>query len=53
MLAVYLNFFQCDVKPNELDDLLESNEDVFVLFHDANSLKSKNIISKMDKLVKS
>ena len=39
-----------EVKPNELEDIIESNEEVLVLFYDSKDVKSKPIISKLDKL---
>ena len=39
-----------EVKPDELDDLIESNEEILVLFYDSKDVKSKPIVSKMDKL---
>ena len=39
-----------DVKPDELDDLIESNDEILVLFYNSNDVKSKPIIGKIDKL---
>ena len=39
-----------EVKPDELDDLIESNEEILVLFYNSKDVKSKPIVSKMDKL---
>jgi hypothetical protein len=39
-----------EVKPNELDYLIESNEEILVLFYSNIDVKSKPIISKLDKL---
>ena len=39
-----------EVKPDELDELVESNDEIFVLFYDAGDLKTKPILAKMDKL---
>jgi len=39
-----------EVNPNELEEIIESNEEVLVLFYDSKDVKAKPIISKMDKL---
>ena len=39
-----------DVNPDELDDLIESNDEILVLFYNSNDVKSKPIIGKIDKL---